>query len=85
MRNITVTIPDDAYRRARVWAAQRDTSLSAVVKHLLETLPGISRAASAFPLRNPDAANPNPIPNPIPVNAIPTPSPALNPTAPSPA
>jgi hypothetical protein len=49
MRNIIVTIPDDAYRRARVWAAQRDTSVSAVVKYLLETLPGISRAASAFP------------------------------------
>jgi hypothetical protein len=48
MRNIIVTIPDDAYRRAWVWAAQRDTSVSAVVKYLLETLRGISRAASAF-------------------------------------
>jgi hypothetical protein len=25
MRNLTVTIPNDAYRRARVWAAKRDT------------------------------------------------------------
>ena len=37
MRNITVTIPDDVYRRARIWAAERDTSVSAVVKYLLET------------------------------------------------
>jgi len=46
MRNITVTIPDDSYRRARVWAAQRDTSISAVVKYLLETMPE-SRAPTA--------------------------------------
>jgi hypothetical protein len=52
MRNLTGTIPDDAYRRARVWAAERDTSLSAVVRHLIETLPGINRANSAFPIRN---------------------------------
>jgi hypothetical protein len=62
MRNITVAIPDDAYRRARVWAAQRDTSLSAVVKHLLETLPGNKRAVSAFPDHNSN-----------PINTIPTP------------
>jgi hypothetical protein len=52
MRNLTVTIPNDAYRRARVWAAERDTSLSAVVRHLVETLPGINRAISAFPIPN---------------------------------
>ena len=32
MRNITVSLPDDCYTRARVWAAQRDTSVSAVVR-----------------------------------------------------
>lgn len=57
MRNITVTIPDEAYRRARVWAAQRDTSLSAVVRYLLESLPGIKRAANAFPVPNPNPAS----------------------------
>jgi hypothetical protein len=71
MRNITVTIPDDAYRRARVWAAQRDTSLSAVVKHLLETLPGSSRAASTFPVRNSSPASPSPAPSPAPPPASP--------------
>lgn len=64
MRNITVTIPDDSYRRARVWAAERDTSISAVVRHILETLPGINRAAKAFPLRNSNPVNANPAPSP---------------------
>jgi hypothetical protein len=63
MRNITVTIPDDSYRRARVWAARRDTSVSAIVKYLLETLPGINRAISAFPVRNPSPAAPAPNPD----------------------
>jgi len=66
MRNITVAISDDAYRRARVWAAQRDTSLSAVVKHLLETLPGNKRATSAFPDRNSNPVNTIPTPDPPP-------------------
>jgi hypothetical protein len=52
MRNITVTIPDDVYLRARVWAAERDTSVSAVVKYLLETMPGMKRSNLAFPARN---------------------------------
>jgi hypothetical protein len=51
MRNITVTVSDEAYRQARVWAAHHDTSVSAVVQHLLTTLPGIARAANAFPPR----------------------------------
>ena len=44
MKNITVSVPDETYRSARVWAAHRDTSVSAVVQYLLETLPGIQRA-----------------------------------------
>jgi len=38
MRNITVAIDDDAYRRARIAAAERDTSVSALVKAYLEQL-----------------------------------------------
>ena len=38
MRNITVSIDDDTYRRARVAAAQKDTSVSALVKAYLERL-----------------------------------------------
>jgi post-segregation antitoxin (ccd killing protein) len=38
MRNITVSVDDDVYKRARVAAAELDTSLSALVKAYLETL-----------------------------------------------
>lgn len=38
MRNITVAVDDDVYRRARIAAAERDTSLSALVKVYLEQL-----------------------------------------------
>jgi len=58
MRNITVSVSDQAYRRARVWAAERDTSLSRVVQYLIETLPTTSRAAHAFPGPNSPSAKP---------------------------
>jgi uncharacterized protein YdaU (DUF1376 family) len=35
MKNITVSVDDDTYRRARMAAAQRDTSVSALVKQFL--------------------------------------------------
>jgi hypothetical protein len=54
MKNITVGISDDSYRRARVWAAQNDTSVSAIVSDMLYNLPRLSRAY--------DAAFVNPIP-----------------------
>ena len=38
MKNITVSVPDNVYRAARVAAAQRDTSLSALVVAYLERL-----------------------------------------------
>ena len=38
MRNITVSVDDDTYKRARVAAAERDTSLSALVKAYLQQL-----------------------------------------------
>lgn len=40
MQNITVAVPDEVYRNARVAAAQRDTSLSALVAKFLERLSG---------------------------------------------
>lgn len=59
MKNITVTVADDIYRQARIWAAQRDTSLSAVVAYLLATLPGRkTRAEQRFPLPAPVATTP---------------------------
>ena len=36
-KNITVTVSTEAYRQARIWAAQHDTSISAVVEYLIQT------------------------------------------------
>ena len=38
MKNITVSLADEVYRRARMAAAARDTSVSALVREFLETL-----------------------------------------------
>ena len=38
MKNITVTVDDETYRKARIKAAERDTSVSALVKHFLAEL-----------------------------------------------
>jgi len=35
MRNITVSVDDETYRRARIKAAERDTSVSAMVREFL--------------------------------------------------
>ena len=35
MKNITVSVDDETYRRARIKAAERDTSVSALVKSFL--------------------------------------------------
>ena len=40
MKSITVSVPDHVYRDARVAAAQRDTSVSALVVGFLEQLSG---------------------------------------------
>jgi hypothetical protein len=40
VKNITVSVPDDVYRNARIAAAQRDTSVSAMVVAYLEQLSG---------------------------------------------
>jgi hypothetical protein len=38
MKNITVSVDEHTYRRARMKAAERDTSVSALVKHFLNAL-----------------------------------------------
>ena len=38
MKNITVSVPDEVYRRARIRAAERDTSVSALVREFLASL-----------------------------------------------
>jgi hypothetical protein len=74
MKRITVAIHERTGRQARVWAAEHDASLSAVVAYLLETLPGVPRAAR-LPIRpkpvRPKSISPNSIgPNSISPNSI---------------
>ena len=38
MKNITVTVDDETYRRARIKAAERDTSVSRMVREFLGQL-----------------------------------------------
>ncbi len=71
--NITVTVPEETYRQARVWAAERGTSLSAVVAYLLETLPGMPRAARTFPARHAPASTPQTLAGSRAAGAPPTP------------
>jgi plasmid stability protein len=40
MKNITVSVPDDVYRAARIRAAERGTSVSAIVTDYLRSLSG---------------------------------------------
>lgn len=35
MKNITVTVDDEIYHKARVWAAEHRTSVSAIVRRML--------------------------------------------------
>jgi plasmid stability protein len=39
MRNITVSVPDEVYRNARIRAAERGSSVSAMVAEYLRSLP----------------------------------------------
>jgi hypothetical protein len=38
VKNITVSVPEEVYRRARVKAAERDSSVSALVREFLRSL-----------------------------------------------
>ncbi len=78
MKNITVSISDLAYLRARVWAAEHETSISAIVAYLLETLPQIKRANAHYPIA---ASEMSPVMSPVP-NVSHAPGP--NPIPPSP-
>lgn len=39
MKNITISIDEETYRHARLWADRRGTSISAIVKCILVSLP----------------------------------------------
>ena len=38
MKNITVTVHDEVYTQARVWAAMNGTTISALVKDFIDSL-----------------------------------------------
>ncbi len=40
MKNVTVSVPDDVYRTARIRAAERSSSVSALVAEYLRALAG---------------------------------------------
>ena len=49
MRNVTITVDDETYRLARIWATERNTTLSAVVRKMVQDLPRM-RTSRSFPL-----------------------------------
>jgi hypothetical protein len=49
MKNITVTISDEHYLAARIWAAQNKTSVSKLVKEFLESIPDEHCSELKFP------------------------------------
>jgi hypothetical protein len=63
MKNITVSISETAYLRARVWTAEHGSSLSSVVAYLLETLPKIECAKNYYRARTqtPQASGEKPL------------------------
>ena len=46
MKNITVSVDDETYRQARIKAAERDTSVSALVKQFLAALASDDRMSN---------------------------------------
>jgi len=58
MSKVTIRVPETTWRRARVWAAERDTSITAITRYLVENLPSIKRAGRAFPVSPAKSAPP---------------------------
>jgi plasmid stability protein len=51
VKNITVSVDDETYRQARIKAAERDTSLSALVRRFLVELVSEESAQSNLELK----------------------------------
>lgn len=56
MRNITVSVDNETHRRARIRAAELDTSVSALVRTYLQSLVGDSGRDSASAARGSESA-----------------------------
>jgi plasmid stability protein len=48
VKNVTVSVPDDVYRRARLWAAKHGTTVSAMIAEYLRSIAGHRRNSSAY-------------------------------------
>lgn len=58
MRNITLSVSDETYHYARVWAAQRDTTITGAVRSFLDHLPILSGEKMGIRRHAPSPANP---------------------------
>ena len=62
-RNLTLTISNENHMKARLWAAQNDVSLSAIISALIESLPNnpkarqLARGPAQPPVRNRNLAH----------------------------
>jgi hypothetical protein len=62
MKNITVTVHDETYLLARVYAARQGTSVSALVRRFLESLDDHSISVPYIPDQDLDASGIRPPP-----------------------
>lgn len=53
-RNVTLSISEEGYRKARIWAARQGFSMSAGLAFLIENLEDMSRIARQLHSENPD-------------------------------
>lgn len=60
MRNVTICLPDETHRRARIVAAEHGISLSFLVVSILESLPSVRRLDERIEHRKRDLARTGP-------------------------
>jgi hypothetical protein len=53
-KNITIAVSNGTYRKARVWTAKHNTSVSAMVEYLLDYLPAVVQAIHELRKQYPD-------------------------------
>lgn len=70
MRNLTVTVDDEVYTQARVWAAQHNTTVSAVVQYMLSTLRTDWRTKAFLAARAANPALRKPVASPLPSASV---------------
>jgi hypothetical protein len=57
MKNITISVQDETYLQARVWAAWHNTSVSGLFRQFLESLDDAPSPALGLPKRAKNAPN----------------------------